>query len=51
MGSFVNPAVPVKSIHELVDYAKANPGKLNIGFAQGTGPQLVAEILQGYGRH
>lgn len=38
----MNPNVPVQSVRELVVYAKANPGKLNIGYAQGTGPQLVA---------
>lgn len=27
----VNPALPVKSIQDLVAYAKANPGKLNFG--------------------
>ena len=33
----MNPAVPAKSLQELVSFIKANPGKLNIGFAQGTG--------------
>jgi tripartite-type tricarboxylate transporter receptor subunit TctC len=41
-----NPHVPVKSVQELVNYAQANPGRLNIGFAQGTGPQLVAESFK-----
>ena len=39
----VPPALPVRSIPEFIAHAKANPGKLNFGFGQGTAPQLVGE--------
>jgi tripartite-type tricarboxylate transporter receptor subunit TctC len=42
----VGKNLPVKSVRELVAYAKANPNKLNIGFTQGSGPQLVAESFK-----
>ena len=36
-------ALPVRTMPEFIAYAKANPGKLNFGFGQGTAPQLVGE--------
>ncbi len=41
----VHPSVPVHSIKELIDYAKANPGTLNFGAAPGTPPQLMVELF------
>lgn len=43
----VTPSLPVKSVKDLVAYAKANPGKLNYGSA-GTGSAmfLVAELFK-----
>ena len=52
IGSFtqlllVNPGVPVKSIEELIAYAKANPGKLQFGTSGVASPHhLAGELLK-----
>lgn len=43
----VNPKVPVKSVKELVDYAKANPGKLNFASSgSGTSIHMAGELFK-----
>ncbi|HKA80511.1 MAG TPA: tripartite tricarboxylate transporter substrate binding protein [Xanthobacteraceae bacterium] len=42
----VRSTLQVKTVQELVQLAKANPGKLNYGNAIGIGPQLVAELFK-----
>ena len=49
VGSFpsfiaVNPDLPVKSMAELVAYAKANPGKISAGYGNSTGRITVETI-------
>jgi tripartite-type tricarboxylate transporter receptor subunit TctC len=42
----VNSSIPVKTVSELVAYAKANPGKVTFGFGLGTPPQIMGEYLK-----
>jgi tripartite-type tricarboxylate transporter receptor subunit TctC len=43
---YVNPALPVKNLGDLIAYAKANPGKVNF-YSSGNGglPHLAGELL------
>ena len=43
----VNPSVPAKSVPEFTAYAKANPGKINLGSPGiGTSPHVAGELFK-----
>ena len=42
----ISPDIPAKTPKEFAAYAKANPGKVNFGYGQGTLPQLVGEMFK-----
>ena len=43
----VNPALPVHNVREFIDYAKANPGKLNFGSGStGSAGHLAGELFK-----
>ena len=47
----VNPGLPIRSLRDLIDYAKANPGKLfNAQAGYGSAPNLAAALFESVAR-
>ncbi len=42
----VHPSTPFKTLKELVDYAKANPGKLDYGFTHAASGHMAMELFK-----
>ena len=42
----VHPSVPFKTVNELVDYAKANPGRLDYGFTPAASGHMAMELFK-----
>lgn len=42
----VSPSLPITTVQDLVQYAKANPGRLNYGSAIGIVPHFLAELFK-----
>jgi len=42
----VAPTVSARSVKELIEHAKAKPGKLTWGFGQGSAPQMLGEMFK-----
>jgi len=42
----VDSSLPVGTVAELVAYAKERPGKLNVGFSNGSPPHIMAELFK-----
>ena len=42
----ITPDIPAKTVKEFVEYTRANPGKINFGFGQGTLPHILGASLK-----
>lgn len=43
----VNPSIPARTVPEIIAYAKANPGKINMASSGvGTGPHMAGELFK-----